>query len=39
VIAGQELLTLFRAAAQDYFQPLFAFGPPRLIRFGVEVIF
>ncbi|MFI5207713.1 MAG: carboxypeptidase regulatory-like domain-containing protein [Gemmatimonadales bacterium] len=39
LIAGSELLTLYRAAAQDYFQPLFAFGPPRLVRFGVEVIF
>lgn len=39
LIAGSELLTLFRAAAQDFTQPLFAFGPPRLVRFGVEVIF
>jgi outer membrane receptor protein involved in Fe transport len=40
VISGpNELLPLFKAAAQDFTQPLFAFGPPRLIRFGVEVIF
>jgi hypothetical protein len=39
LIAGNELLTLYRAAAVDFFQPLFAYGPPRLIRFGVEVIF
>ena len=40
LISGQsELLTLFKGAAQDFFQPLFAFGPPRLVRFGVEVIF
>jgi hypothetical protein len=40
VIEGQgELLPLFRAAAQDYGQPLFAFGPPRMIRIGVEWLF
>src|SRR5207245_628469 len=39
VISGAELLPLYRGATQDFFQPLFAYGPPRLVRFGVEVIF
>jgi len=40
VIAGQaELLPLYLAAAQDYYQPLFSYGPPRLVRLGVELIF
>lgn len=40
VIAGQnELLPLYRAAARDFTQPLFVFGPPRLVRFGIEVVF
>lgn len=34
-----ELLPLFEAAARDYYQPLFAFGPPRVVRLGFEVIF
>jgi hypothetical protein len=34
-----ELFPLFLAAAQDYTQPLFAYGPPRLVRLGVEVLF
>ncbi len=34
-----ELVPLFRAAARDYGQPLFAYGAPRLVRLGVEVIF
>jgi hypothetical protein len=40
LISGpDELLPLFRLAARDYYQPLFNFGPPRLVRIGVEVIF
>jgi hypothetical protein len=40
IIAGsEELLPLFRAAAADFTQPLFVFGPPRLIRFGMEILF
>lgn len=40
LIAGsEELLPLFRAAAADFTQPLFVFGPPRLIRFGMEILF
>jgi hypothetical protein len=39
-IAGQaELYPLFVAAARDYTQPLFVYGPPRIIRFGLEVLF
>jgi hypothetical protein len=33
-----ELLPLYLAAARDYTQPLFAFGPPRTIRLGVELV-
>jgi len=39
LIAGSELLTVYKAAARDFFQPLFAYGTPRLVRIGVEVIF
>lgn len=39
-ISGRsELFPLFEAAARDFTQPLFVYGPPRLIRFGVEVVF
>lgn len=31
-----ELLPLYLAAARDFAQPLFVYGAPRLIRFGVE---
>jgi hypothetical protein len=34
-----ELYPLFLAAARDYTQPLFAYGPPRLFRLGVELVF
>ncbi|HET7040302.1 MAG TPA: TonB-dependent receptor [Gemmatimonadales bacterium] len=34
-----ELLPLFRRAAQDYLQPLFAYGAPRLMRLGVRIGF
>jgi hypothetical protein len=34
-----ELLPLFRRAARDALQPLFAYGPPRLIRLGLSVEF
>jgi hypothetical protein len=34
-----ELFPLFLAAARDYTQPLFAYGPPRLLRLGVELLF
>ncbi|HXH63410.1 MAG TPA: TonB-dependent receptor, partial [Gemmatimonadales bacterium] len=40
VISGiGELMPLYMAAAQDFTQPIFAYGPPRLIRLGVELEF
>ena len=39
-IAGrEELFPLYQAAARDFAQPLFAYGPPRLVRLGVEFLF
>lgn len=34
-----ELFPLYLAAARDFTQPLFAYGPPRLVRLGVEYLF
>jgi outer membrane receptor protein involved in Fe transport len=34
-----ELFPLYLAAARDYTQPIFAYGPPRLARIGVELLF
>ena len=34
-----ELLPLYRAAAEDFSQPLFFYGPPRIVRLGLEVLF
>ncbi len=34
-----NLLPLYRAAATDFSAPLFHYGAPRLMRFGLEVIF
>jgi outer membrane receptor protein involved in Fe transport len=34
-----ELFPMYLAAARDYSQPLFAYGPPRLLRLGFEVLF
>ena len=34
-----ELLPMYEAAARDFTQPLFAYGPPRLLRLGVELVF
>lgn len=40
LIAGQtELYPLFLAAARDYTQPIFSFGPPRMFRLGFELLF
>jgi hypothetical protein len=40
LIEGEaELFPLFLAASRDFHQPLFAFGPPRVVRIGAEVIF
>ncbi len=39
-IAGRdELFPLYLAAARDFNQPLFVYGPPRQIRFGMELLF
>jgi hypothetical protein len=34
-----ELFPMYEAAARDFSQPLFAYGPPRLVRLGFEVLF
>jgi len=40
LLEGQdELLPLFEAAARDFTQPLFVYGPPRLVRLGIEIAF
>ncbi len=40
IISGsQELMPLYLAAARDFTWPLFVYGPPRLIRFGLELRF
>jgi len=40
MIAGPgELLPLYLAAARDFAQPVFFFGPPRLLRLGMELDF
>ena len=39
-VAGPgELMPLYVAAARDFTQPLFAYGPPRLVRLGMELVF
>jgi outer membrane receptor protein involved in Fe transport len=39
-VAGrEELFPMYVAAATDYSQPIFAYGPPRLARLGVELLF
>jgi outer membrane receptor protein involved in Fe transport len=39
VSGPDELLPLYRSAARDYFWPVFFYGPPRMMRIGVEVYF
>ena len=40
MISGQtELMPLYLAAARDFTWPVFIYGPPRLVRFGMEVLF
>ncbi|HEY8061494.1 MAG TPA: TonB-dependent receptor [Gemmatimonadales bacterium] len=40
LIAGQtELLPLYTRAAVDFTWPIFIYGPPRLVRFGMELLF
>ena len=34
-----ELMPLYVAAARDFTQPIFEYGPPRLVRIGVEFEF
>ena len=34
-----ELFPLYLSAARDYGQPLFSYGPPRLFRIGIELLF
>jgi hypothetical protein len=39
-LAGRdELFPMYLAAARDFTQPIFAYGPPRLVRLGVEFLF
>jgi len=39
-ISGQaELMPLYLAAARDFTQPIFEYGPPRLFRIGIELEF
>lgn len=35
----EELFPLYLLAARDFSQPLFVYGPPRQIRFGMELLF
>jgi outer membrane receptor protein involved in Fe transport len=39
VASRDELFPMYEAAARDFSQPLFAYGPPRLVRLGMEVLF
>jgi outer membrane receptor protein involved in Fe transport len=40
LVAGrEELFPMYLAAAMDYAQPIFAYGTPRLVRLGVELLF
>lgn len=40
LISGpEELLPLYERAARDFTRPLFFYGPPRLVRLGVEIAF
>jgi outer membrane receptor protein involved in Fe transport len=34
-----ELFPLYLSAARDYTQPLYSYGPPRLFRIGIELLF
>jgi hypothetical protein len=38
-VEGEELLAMYRAAAIDATQPIFAYGAPRLARVGIELLF
>jgi hypothetical protein len=39
VSGRDELFPLYVAAARDYTHPVFAYGPPRLARLGLELLF
>jgi hypothetical protein len=39
IVGPSELLPVYLRAARDFLQPVFAYGPPRLFRLGVEVGF
>jgi hypothetical protein len=39
VEGAAELMPLYLAAARDVTEPLFVYGPPRLVRLGVELLF
>jgi hypothetical protein len=39
LVEGAELRPLYLAAAQDFSQPIFFYGPPRLVRLGMEMTF
>ena len=40
VVSGaNELLPLYRRAAKDYYEPVFYYGPPRVMRLGLELLF
>lgn len=39
MVSGSELQALYLQAATDFAQPLFAYGPPRLARIGMEIVF
>jgi hypothetical protein len=39
VDGAAELMPLYLAAARDFTQPLLVYGPPRLVRLGVEIVF
>ncbi len=39
VDGAAELMPLYQSAVKDYTQPLFFFGPPRLLRLGIELLF
>jgi hypothetical protein len=36
---ANELMPLYQSAVEDFTQPLFYYGPPRLIRLGLEFLF
>jgi len=39
VDGAAELMPLYLAAARDFTQPVFAYGAPRLVRLGMELVF